>query len=808
MKKTTRILAVLMTVCLLFGVVCAFASSAKVASAKKESDLFVVGKADTTGTMATPAHRFWATFDNGVLGATPTTVSVTKGTETHTYTDAFARGGSNSQRFQISVSGASKSYPAGLFIDDTMGNGEGYLAIRKVPGSFRVTDSEGNLVDDFTFSNGKAISAFAPEYYFVLAHNASWSYFKPNAQHFDSLRYATVDFDYGTDRWAYQVDGVWETGITVPADADPESVRPANAAGSIALSLTEFNYASDSNWVKQKNNDHIRMTVAQDAATGNYFLSGSGKSWDKDTEYTDGEDMWLSNQPGVLDHFTVVLDITTENEQSTGNDIVTAVTAHIFVNGEHFTSKTLSLTTKNLGLHSVYFYAAQLGSRLEDNSLYKENDRYSMVVDNVVPNYYKKAIDAEKPGYQYFDSADGVYGLDDYLASADVYKNVNLSKCPDTLYGIYETRDDAIAIINGTKYKVVGNTVDLGNMIANESTALLPAGKKFVATPASSVETFNVTLGEGAKIELINVSYKFSELDADTNTYTATKIDTKASLTLLLKMNFNFYVPADTPFVDFFGLDVTGPVDVTVGGVDYKQFTWTPEIDSFETNTVTLYYDADKTLACTTVLDILKYASGVADEYACGSKESTLVYETMKYKLNVAAYADDDFDLSSLTAVNSFFDKYVAHAAGCTCKDTCKDGIPADTTSKGTLEGLRISYVLDISETAVIIEGTGATDALTVTYNNGTSDVTLSVGNGITRAVSGNSVYYIVDGITIESISSVLTVTNGTQSGTYSLYAHIQALTAAEKTDAASVASSLYAYSVAAKAYINSIAAN
>ena len=808
MKKTTKILAVLMTVCLLFGIVCAFASSAKVASAKRESDLFVVGKADTTGTMATPAHRFWATFDNGVLGATPTTVSVTKGTETHTYTDSFARGGNNSQRFQISVSGASKSYPAGLFVDDTMGNGEGYLAIRKVPGSFRVTDSEGNLVNDFTFSNGKAISAFAPEYYLTLAHNASWSYFKPNAQHFDSLRYATVDFDYGTDRWAYQVDGVWETGITVPADADPESVRPANAAGSIALSLTEFNYADDTAWVKQKNNSHIQMVVAQDAATGNYFLSGAGTTWDKDTEYNDGEDMWLSNQPGVLDHFTIVLDVTTENEQSTGKDIVTATTAHIFVNGEHFTSKTLSLTTKNFGLHSVYFYVAQLSSRLEDNSLYKENDRYSLVVDNLVPNYYKKAVDANNPGYQYFDSADGVYGLDDYLASESVYKNVNLAKCPDTLYGIYEQRDDAIAIINGTKYKVVGNTVDLGGMIANESTALLPAGKKFVATPASSVETFNVTLGEGAKLELVDASFKFATLDAETNTYTATKIDTKASLTLLLKMNFNFYVPADTPFVDFFGLDVTGPTDANIGGVDYKMFTWTPEFDSFETNTVTLYYDADKTLACTTVLDVLKYASDVVDEYACSSAASTLVYQTMMYKINVAAYTDETFDANSVPAIKAFFDLYKTHGESCTCKDTCKDGIPADTTSKGTLEGLRVSYMLDISEAGIIIDGAGATDALTVTYNNGTSDVTLTVGNGIRRVISENSVYYVVDGITVENISNVLTVANGSQSGTYSLYAHIQALIAAEKSSAANVASALYAYSVAAKAYVNSLSAN
>ena len=809
MKKTTRILAVLMTVCLLFGVVCAFASSAKVASAKKESDLFVKADGTSTGTMPTPVNRYYAAFDNGVLPANPTTIEVTKdGTESHVYIDSMAHGGSSSQKFQINAGMALKAYPAGLN-HVQLADGEGYIAIRKVPGSFRITDASGALsITGLTSSSTKPFSLSAPEWYFGLTYalrGPTYADLPTEQQHLNLVDFAVVDFDYGTDRWAYKVDGVWQTGETVPTNADPESVKPGYACGVMDVCYNTLNGSAANSTVEARNSGKIRVAVCQDAATGVYFLSDTD-TYKNDTEYNEGTDMLLSNQPGVLNHFTYVFDVTTDAAAITNVDV------HIYVNGEYFCTKTLTVSGyNNMVLQSVYLYPEELGTLaadMADGSRVKENDCYSLVIDNIVTNYYKKYVDASNAGYQYYETANGSYGLDDFFASESVYKNVNLSKCPDTLYGIYETRDDAIAVIDGIKYKVIGNVVDLGDMLSNNSVVSLPVGKKFTATPAAAVETFSATLAEGAKLELVDASFKFATLDADTNTYTATKIDTKASLTLLLKMNFNFYVPADTPFVDFFGLDVTGPVDATVGGVDYKQFTWTPEIDSFETNTVTLYYDADKTLACTTVLDILKYASGVADEYACGTAESTLVYETMKYKLNVAAYADDDFDLSSLAAVNSFFDKYAAHAAGCTCKDTCKDGIPADTTSKGTLEGLRVSYVLDISETAVIIDGTGATDALTVTYNNGTSDVTLSVGNGITRAVSGNSVYYIVDGITVENISNVLTVANGAQSGTYSLYAHIQALTAAEKTDAASVASSLYAYSVAAKAYINSIAAN
>ena len=809
MKKTTRILAVLMTVCLLFGVVCAFASSAKVASAKKESDLFVKADGTSTGTMPTPVNRYYAAFDNGVLQANPTLIVVTKdGTGSHEYIDSMAHGGNSSQKFQINAGMALKAYPAGLNHVQLDG-GEGYIAMRKVPGSFRITDESGELsTTGLTHTSTKSFSVSAPEWYFGLTYalrGKAYADTPTEAQHLNLVDFAVVDFDYGTDRWAYKVDGVWQTGETVPTNADPESVKPGFACGVMDLCYNTLNGSAANSTVTEKNSGKIRVAVCQDAKTGVYFLSNTD-TYKNDTEYNEGTDMLLSSQPGVLNHFTYVFDVTTNAAAITGVDV------HIYVNGEYFCTKTLTVSGyNNMVLHSVYVYPQELGAPaadMADGSLVKENDCYSLSIDNIVTNYYKKYVDASSTGYQYYETANGSYGLDDFFASESVYKSVNLANCPDTLYGIYETRDDAIAVINGTKYKVVGDVVDLGDMISNNSVVSLPVGKKFTATPKADAEAFSVTLGEGAKIELINASYKFSELDADTNTYTATKIDTKASLTLLLKMNFNFYVPADTPFVDFFGLDVTGPVDATVGGVDYKQFTWTPEIDSFETNTVTLYYDADKTLACTTVLDVLKYASDVADEYVCGSAESTLVYETMKYKIGIASYTDDDFNPLSLPALNSFFTKYANHQSGCTCKDTCKDGIPSDSVSKGTLEGLRVSYMLDISEAGLIIDGTSATDALTLSYNKGTETVTLTVGNGIRRAVSGNSVFYVVDGISIENISSILTVTNGTQSGTYSLYAHIQALTAAEKTDAASVASSLYAYSVAAKAYVNSLAAN
>ena len=771
MKKFSKILAVLMTVCLLFGVVAAFGTSAAVASSSKESDLFVKASANSTGTMPTPVNRFWATFDNGVLAATATTVSVTKGTETHTYTDAFARGGSSTQRFQIGVSGASKSYPAGLNHVQLTG-GEGYIAIRKVPGSFRVTDSEGNLVNDFTFSNGKAISAFAPEYYLTLAHNASWSYFKPNAQHFDSLRYATVDFDYGTDRWAYQVDGVWETGITVPADADPESVRPANAAGSIALSLTEFNYADDTAWVKQKNNSHIQMVVAQDAATGNYFLSGAGTTWDKDTEYNDGEDMWLSNQPGVLDHFTIVLDVTTENEQSTGKDIVTATTAHIFVNGEHFTSKTLSLTTKNFGLHSVYFYVAQLSSRLEDNSLYKENDRYSLVVDNVVPNYYKKYVDASNTGYQYFDSANGSYGLDDYLASADVYKNVNLSKCPDTLYGIYETRDDAIAIIDGAKHKVLGSSVDLGDMISNNSTVTLPAGKAFTASPAADVASFNVTLGDGATLTTKSGAYKAVESDG---TYALTKIATKANVSLFTDMAFNLYVPADA------GFTADGFVDTTIEEVAYKQYTWNPELGSFDSASVTLNYGA---VSSVINLDVVKYATLVADEFDCNTAQAKLAYEIMDYKVAVAEYLDSDFDAANVASLQAFYALYSEHA-DCNCGSAAE--IDNAVINKGILEGKTISFLLESGKFSIVFGGFTAHESVTVA---------IGVGEGaynatLTANADGEVVFNDVNAALLRYTFSV-TATAG--AGEYRLSAYIAALgDGADKN----LAVAMYEYSLA-----------
>jgi len=774
MKKFTKILAVLMTVCLLFGVVAAFGTSAKVASTK-ESVLFVKANYNSDGTMPTPTNRYYAAFDK-LLPATPTTITVTKdGVGSHEYIDSMTVGGSGGQRFQIKSSPALKAYPAGLNHVQLDG-GEGYLAIRKVPGSFRITDASGALsTTGLTHTSDRTFSVSAPEWYFGITHASQGKTYADTPseqQHLNLVDFAVVDFDYGTDRWAYKVDGVWQTGETVPANADPESVKPGYAFGVMDICYNTLSGSAAKSTVTERNSGIIRVSVCQDAVTGVYFLSDTN-SPTKDTEYNEGTDILLSNQPGVLDHFTYVFDVTTNAAAITGVDV------HIYVNGEYFCTKTLTISGyDNMVLQSIYVYPTELGTPaadMTDGSLVKENDRYSVVYDNIVTNYYKNYVDASNTGYQYYETANGSYGLDDFFASESVYKSVNLASCPDTLYGIYEQRDDAIAIIDGAKHKVLGSSVDLGDMISNNSTVTLPAGKAFTASPAADVASFNVTLGDGATLTTKSGAYKAVESDG---TYAFTKIATKANVSLFTDMAFNLYVPADAGFTAEGFLDGT----VTIEDVDYKQYTWNPALASFDSQAVTLNYGS---VSSEITLDVVKYATLVAGEFDCGTVEAKLAYEIMDYKAAVAEYLDSDFDAANVASLQAFYALYSEHA-DCNCGSAAE--IDNAAINKGILEGKTFSFLLsDDNKFSIALGGFTAGENVSVSIGAGADAYSATV----TADADGDVVFNDVNAALLRYTFSV-TATAG--AGEYRLSSYIAALGAGAEKD---LAVAMYEYSLA-----------
>jgi len=784
MKKVTRIFAVVMTACLLFGAVTSIFVSAKIGG-NHEGIVVKYADGDVTtrdAITATNANSYSSDWDFPAKAAlTKTKIVSADGTKTdENYYDAFGENTVNAKlKSPKLVNDGRKGYNYPVLTQHVYDevSGEGYLAIRKMAG-----ETIPVAVAHAESQTGAAVKDQAVDIRLLLGRNFSFGTVNRTA-------YTVFDFDFGTDRWAYKIDGEWHTSEVVPAGAT--DVTPAYRTGDIFISHLDTVSGTDTPYVP------FVWKCAYDADGYYVYIDG-----------VESTKTYLTNQPGILDHFTYLY----ETQKDTLGKLV-GVKIHAFLNGKYMhtvTKETIAFRIEYLGIKPDL-------NTVDGNGKYaREQDCYSLVIDNNSHNYYRNdhAPNEFNPNlgnydYTFAESKDGYYGLDDYMTE-EHYKTVPLYKCLDVFYNSerYPSVDDSVITVDGTMYKTL--TTELGSFraIKNNSKLTLPAGKSYTLYPQESVEAFSVTLGEGAKINLVETSFKFELTDAQTNTYSASKLVSKASISLMLKMSYNFYVPASTNVYTFDGENVSDPVNATIGGVDYKQFVWTPEIDSFETNVITLYYDEAKSVSCSITLDVVAYLGGVADEYVCGTAASTLAYETMNYKATIAKYSDSSFSINDIPAVKSFFEKYDSHASGCTCKDTCKTGIPSDSVSKGTLQGLRVAYMLDISEAGLIIDGAGATDALTVAYNNGSQNVTLSVGHGIRREVFENSVYYVVDGISIENISSVLTITNGTQSGTYSLYAHIQALTAAEKTDAASVASSLYAYSVAAKAYVNSLAAN
>ena len=783
MKKFTKILAVLMTVCLLFGVVASFGASAKTTASSR---LYVVAPAGTAvGTAGTQVktgnqYRYIQSFDKAVGNSSKLNyITVTKGEQSHQYLDSVSNAsvtGDSGANFGIVAGGAGKAYPAGLFHDKT--TADGYLAIRKVAGSFDPDDSE------VTFTTGTKAADAAPEWHFSLSHNSSVANATNCSQNLNLVKYATVDFDYGTDRWAYKIGDAWQTGTTVPAGAT--DVRPANAAGTIALEFSFLNgtaYAKDS---KNKNANRLTnygsLVVCKDAATGNFFLSSTASSYKDDTEYSAG-DMWLSNQPGLLDHFTYTIAVATDAGAK-----ITQLDVNVFVNGVYFKTWTatpedeiFSTAWDDAVIYGLYTYAASLAAEMDDGSYTKTNDCYSLVFDNIAPNYYRPADYT----YTTTDVEKGVYGLDQYMAN-ETYKTVNLANCPDTLYGIYETRDDAIVVVDGIKHKVVGSSVDLGGMISNDADVKLPAGKAFTASPAADVESFSVTLGDGSTLA-INGVYKLAEGDA--GACVADKIDVKANASLTSDMSFNLYIDSNDFDSDLFNLGGLEARNGDIEGKSYKVITYTPELKSFASTKSVLYTGTSVggvSVSSDIKLDLVKYATLVADTFACNSPEAKLAYEIMDYKAAVAKYLDPEFDASKVASLEAFYAIYDDHADGCTCKVSEEIEYPA--IESGAIAEKLISFaLLDSGKFAVIFEG----------FNEG-DNVSITIGEGKDAYIKENipvvSGKVIFDDINAALLHFTFNVTVNGEAGQYRLSSYIKALEGAPAED---LAIAMYEYSVA-----------
>ena len=120
-------------------------------------------------------------------------------------------------------------------------------------------------------------------------------------------------------------------------------------------------------------------------------------------------------------------------------------------------------------------------------------------------------------------------------------------------------------------------------------------------------------------------------------------------MSLFTDMRFNLYLPK-TDGVKILSVSNAKLAETTywVNGNEMYLISATPNINSFDPIKATVKYSMDgNEYELDILLDILKYTTIVADLYECGSEESRLVYEIIRYKEAAAAYIDPDFQDST-----------------------------------------------------------------------------------------------------------------------------------------------------------------
>ena len=269
----------------------------------------------------------------------------------------------------------------------------------------------------------------------------------------------------------------------------------------------------------------------------------------------------------------------------------------------------------------------------------------------------------------------------------------------------------------------------------------------------------------------------------------------RQNATLFTNMTYNLYLPvsAEATDVSVSGATLEGIVELE--GKQYYLITATPAVDEFAPVEATVSYKAaGKALEYAVSLDIVKYASAVADYYICGSEEAILVYEMLAYKGAVAKFIDGAFTPSAEYA--SYLEKH----ASCNCYDPLVKF--SESELKVGYEALNdngvigVAYVLESSVFGFVIyvDNDAVVDSVSYTDPLGRV-ITHTVANGNIEKKDG---YYVVTGISAAYIDNVMTINAGGESGTYSLAKYIE-----NSTDASTknVATALYTYARAAEEF-------
>jgi len=529
-----------------------------------------------------------------------------------------------------------------------------------------------------------------------------------NTAYADGYEFLVVDFELGTDQYAYQIDGVWATGTEVPAGA--ENVKPALITTPIYYTTWYRNDKGAFDSKATTTADNFGFNIVQ-GPDGLYYASD-------DNVYSEG-DVRLSNEVGVFDHVTFVMKaIKTETtyESNGGTYNYYKAVKYAYVNGRCIATGNVAENKNGAALDLV------LGGRIAFSlsGANKVIDNYSIAIDNLCTNWYAE-------GYDYGANGLDVFFGDGFDASAALYE------CDNIVYQEDYVPDfaDRWIEVDGVKYYNINAGLDA---IVNGSDVVVNANVNYFV-PSQSLVEFNLELVGGSDFEISKGIYTFTPNGA--NSYKVEQSSAMANLALVDGIKFSLYVDAENGTIK----SVSGVEEATFAWDSVNncyEIIWAAELDSFETNPVKIYYSEGDSLVCNEViLDISEYAALAAEEYDCGSAELSLLYEILQYKQKAL--------ISNLV-----------------------ETVEANLSANGALKlfdgHLRVQYKIGYNACGIKIhditnayKNTLLRDTLVVSYFDGENMVDLTYANGgITHAQTPNQHLFV--NVPVEYITAPITI--------------------------------------------------
>ncbi len=779
MRKSSKIFAVIFAICLLCGIVTAIAvsASAPTLDTMQNGDTVTITESVDAFVPRDDLFYFTVVAENGATFAISETVKdlygvseVAEGTTT-IYT-VVSRGYNdpsqlNVTKYYCNVTDTFNSqFPASKTLGYTLNGGT------SAPAMWEYVTASGNSYYHAVFDPNAQPASATPSF------KINFGYFAEDRFNATvGVKYLTVDFDFGTDRYVYR-----DASDTAHTAATLEEIPEEYRAKADLAFINRSSYVCLEYRTSTGINKGYLYTV-KDTATGLWYLS-------QDNAYNEG-DILMSNRVGDFDHITYVAEIA---YTETGADLLNSK-LYVYVNGVYAYEEVLGAEGRTAD--EFRFQTIYLGSSSNSHHY----DSYAFAVDNVATNSYKEG---KNDTY--------IATLDSYFAGD--YTNSPLYELDCVVYNRNYHSPNGVFGIKGGQVTSIPALVESGIAGISDGDDVFTTIDILNYKPADSVKKFTVSTLDGAKFSLSNLaSLVYKTSGTDTVTVEKSGLSgTKANVTLFGEMDFNYYVPKlDGVTLEVTDNDVTVK-DAEIDEVSYYCITWRQNAASLTAKTLTLTLkSAEGTVSFDTTLDTLKYAGLVAKEYSCGTKEAKLVkaiadYKKAAYTLDIGGnYVSSNPEVEELENVLKMF----ASHPECTCGATFEIGEEEKAYNMDALKD-KIEYaefmVAFGGESGLVLQlkdGASKYNDLKVTYEKLNDSNVYETAEATVVFVDNGHVEYYVISLDAAYINAPLTITADGAVGNYSLAAYIGYLQGNAEYDEFFVvlAESMYKYALTAFDY-------